>query len=645
MIKSVLIANRGEIACRIIKTAKRLGIHTVGVYSEADKNALAVKEADEAYLLGPSPASDSYLNIPKVIEIAKETQAEAIHPGYGFLSESVEFAKACQDNGILYIGPSIKALETMGSKHKAKVFARKLEIPVIPGFEGDQKRLSHEADSLGYPLMIKAALGGGGKGMRLVNSKEGFQPALGSCQREALASFGNDEVILEKVISSPRHIEVQVFGDTFGNIVHLFERDCSLQRRHQKVMEEAPSCLSSELKEKIFKAATDLARDIHYRNAGTVEFLVDQEGHFYFMEMNTRLQVEHPVTEAITGLDLVEWQFRVASKEKLPLSQEEITFSGHALELRLFSENPEDNFKPQTGPIWIKETPENVRIDTGLLPMDRVTPYYDPLLAKLIVKGKDRSETIKLAKQALESWIILGLKTNKSFLSRLLLDPIILKNKFDINTLDQYRPPLKKVPETLPLAASLIKALSHFNNRSPWEQEDKWHLEGFSPFVFEWNCEGEIKTIQLTYSPEGWLFDSHSPIEVQITDNVLYFLNHQIPFWEREDKISLVYEEENYTLTPCLSHLITSHKSHHQDHLKAPMTGKVTLILVKEGDLIKENQPLMILEAMKMEHPIVSPREGKIKCIFYRIGDIVEEGHKVIDIEEEALQDDSPKPR
>ncbi|MDZ4323045.1 MAG: biotin carboxylase N-terminal domain-containing protein, partial [Alphaproteobacteria bacterium] len=349
MIKSVLIANRGEIACRIIKTARKLDIRTVVVYSDVDAHSKAVQSADEAYHIGPAPALESYLNAPRILAVAKQTKVEAIHPGYGFLSENGDFAKACCDEGFIFIGPSPESLQDMGSKKCAKEIAKKLDIPTLP-----QSERTLEPSTLGYPLVIKAVMGGGGKGMRVVKSVASFENALQACQREAKAAFGREEVFLEKYVPDARHIEVQIFGDAHGNLVHFFERDCTLQRRHQKIVEEAPSGLPLELKDKLYKAALTLGKAIHYENAGTVEFLVDRNGNYFFMEMNPRLQVEHPVTETITGLDLVEWQFRVASKEKLPLTQEEILAKGHAIELRLYAEDPAHNFKPVTGEMWTR---------------------------------------------------------------------------------------------------------------------------------------------------------------------------------------------------------------------------------------------------------------------------------------------------
>lgn len=633
MIKSILIANRGEIACRILRTTQRLGIRSVVVYSEADTKSLAVELADEAYVLGPSPASESYLNSEAILTVAKKAKVEAIHPGYGFLSENEAFAKACLEAGFIFIGPSLDSLKRMGSKSEAKAIAQKLDIPIIPRIQGN------EVDHLGYPLMIKALMGGGGKGMRRVDSKEEFQKALEACEREALSSFGNKSVMLEKYIDAPRHIEVQLFGDTHGNLVHLFERECSLQRRHQKIIEEAPSSLSSLLKNKLYEAALKIGREIHYVNAGTIEFLVDKNNHFYFMEMNTRLQVEHPVTEAITGLDLVEWQILVASREKLPLTQDKIKQHGNAIELRLYAEDPGQDFKPVTGPVWIKDSPENVRIDTGLHLLDSITPYYDPLLAKLTVWEENRPQAIEKARAALKQWKILGLKTNVSFLKRILEDSDFLENHLDIELIDRKLDLLTTshpTPEYVYLAASLIKALGESENpHSPWNVGHKWRLQGYAPFHFQWSSGSEIQSVRLTYSPEGWIYNAQGPLQVSLEDNVLCFLNEQIPFWEMDGKLSLSYLGETYTLTPYLPFLLASHKSNRKANLTAPMTGKIALILISEGEEVKEGQSLIILEAMKMEHMISAPRKGKVKHIFYHVGDIVEEGSDLITLREE----------
>ena len=647
MIKSVLIANRGEIACRIIRTARCLGIQTVAIYSQVDAASLAVQMADKAYAIGPPAASESYLNITKIIAIAKTAKVDAIHPGYGFLAENVTFAKACREAGFIFIGPSLEALQKMGSKSEAKAIARKSGIPSIPGYEKDQNNLSEEADRIGYPLMIKAVLGGGGKGLRRVNAQAEFQDALETCQREALSFFGSADVLLEKYIPSARHIEVQIFGDTHGNIVHLFERDCSLQRHHQKVVEETPSLLSIDLKEDLCHAACKLGHFIRYEGAGTVEFLVDEEGKFYFMEMNTRLQVEHPITEVITNLDLVEWQFQVASGQKLPLFQEEIHQQGHALELRLYAEDPHCHFKPVTGRIWSYQTPENVRIDSGIHPIDTITPYYDSLLAKLIVKGENRLEALQKAHFALNTWKILGLKTNLLFLKNLLEEKSILNNHFDREYIDHHLEklaPQKDIPARLFDAASLIKVLSELkDDPSPWAERRNWRLEGYAPLSLTWVCEEIQKTVFLTYSPKGWMDESLELFEGSLSDQTLSFPDLILPYWKRGEVISLFYQGENYNFTPHSSLFIKPPLSNQASSLKAPLTGRVALILVTTDEIVSEHQPLLILEAMKMEHMIISPQKGKIKNIFYKIGDVVEEGADVIDIEQEGEDDELAK--
>lgn len=633
MIRSVLIANRGEIACRIIKTARKLNIRTVVVYSDVDAHSKAVQSADEAYPIGPSPALESYLNIPLILAVAKQAKVEAIHPGYGFLSENGDFAKACCDEGFIFIGPSPESLQDMGSKKCAKEIAKKLDIPTLPQSEG-----IIEPSTLGYPLVIKAVMGGGGKGMRVVKSASSFEKAFQACQREAKASFGSDEVFLEKYVPDARHVEVQIFGDAHENLVHLFERDCTLQRRHQKIIEEAPSGLPLELKDKLYKAALALGKAIHYENAGTVEFLVDRKGNYYFMEMNPRLQVEHPATETITGLDLVEWQFRVASKEKLPLTQGEILAKGHAIELRLYAEDPTHNFKPVTGEIWTRSLPTLGRVDTGLKEFDKVTSYYDSLLAKLIVEGASREEVLKKASRALAQWEVLGLQTNVSFLKNLLQDEQVIQNEIDVDFIDRHiamLAPIQSPPENVYVAASLIKILSkNTPQASPWEQKVHWRLEGYTPFDFEWVCSEETRKVSLTYTLKGWILNSSQVLEASLSENTLFFSDFRIPYWEKDEKISLFYEGSNYNLIPHTHEIFHGVVQRREAHLKAPLTGKVILNLVSEGDWVKEGQPLLILEAMKIEHTIIAPRDGKIKRLFYREGNIVEEGADVLDMGE-----------
>jgi len=634
MIKSVLIANRGEIACRIIRTAKKLNIRTIVIYSEADAHSLSVQMSDESYCIGPAPLDESYLNIPKIIEVAQKANVEAIHPGYGFLSESEEFSRACLDAGFIFIGPSLEALKKMGSKSEAKKIAIQSDIPVILGIEGDQNYLLQTAERIGYPLMIKAVMGGGGKGMRRVEKKEELRESLNACKREALAYFGNDSLIIEKYISKPRHIEVQIFGDTHGNLIHLFERDCSLQRRHQKVIEETPSNIPDSLKEKLFDASLKIGKAIKYVGAGTVEFLVDHAGHFYFMEMNTRLQVEHPITELRTGLDLVEWQFRIASGEELPLTQNQVNTQGHVIELRLYAEDPYHEFKPSPGPIWMKDDLPHLRLDTGLKPKDVVSPYYDPLIAKLIVKGETRSDAFEAAKSGLAKLTILGLKTNASFLRNLLSNHDIIEDNFDSGYIDHHIKSLaqsQNTPDEVFLAASLIKVLMpNQHPHSPWEDHKNWRLKGYAPISFEWASGDCFKTVSLTYSSEGWTLSDGQKIQGEIKDSTLFYFGKEIPYWDYMGKLSLFYEGETFMLD-LIAFVPKGHK-HSEDHLRAPMTGKVIVIHVKEGDTVKEGQPLLILEAMKMEHMIKAPKKGKVKHIFHRVGDVVNEGIELFDL-------------
>jgi 3-methylcrotonyl-CoA carboxylase alpha subunit len=633
MIKSVLIANRGEIACRIIKTARKLGIRTVVVYSDVDAHSKAIQSADEAYPIGSAPALESYLNAPRILAVARQAKVEAIHPGYGFLSENGDFAKACCDEGFVFVGPSPKSLQDMGSKKCAKEIAKKLDIPTLPQSEGIL-----EPSTLGYPLVIKGVMGGGGKGMRVVKSAAFFEKALEACQREAKAAFGREEVFLEKYVPDARHIEVQIFGDAHGNLVHLFERDCTLQRRHQKIFEEAPSGLPLKLKDKLYKAALTLGKAIQYENAGTIEFLVDRKGNYYFMEMNPRLQVEHPVTEIITGLDLVEWQFRIASNEKLPLTQKEILAKGHAIELRLYAENPAHNFKPVTGEIWTKSLPTLGRMDTGLKEFDKITSYYDSLLAKLIVEGDSRGEALKKADHALAQWEVLGLQTNASFLKNLLQNKQVIQNEINVEFIDHHISmiePIQNPPDNIYVAASLIKILSKNTLQiSPWEQKVHWRLEGYAPFEFEWICDEERRKVSLTYTLKGWTLNSSQPLEASLSENILFFSDLRIPYWERNEKISLFYEGINYNLISHTSETFQGVAQKKEAPLKAPLTGKVILNLVSEGEWVKAGQPLLILEAMKIEHTIVAPRDGKIRRLFYREGNIVEEGADVLDMRE-----------
>ena len=528
----------------------------------------------------------------------------------------------------------------MGSKKRAKEEARKLEIPVVPSYEGPLATIQKEADRLGFPLVIKATMGGGGKGMRVVNTLSEFQSAIDACQREAQSSFGDGDIFLEKYIPFARHIEVQIFGDQHGNVVHLFERDCSLQRRHQKIIEEAPSSLPLPLKKKLYAAALKLARSIQYENAGTVEFLVDREGNYYFMEMNPRLQVEHPVTEMITGIDLVEWQFRVASNEKLPLSQDKIVAKGHGIELRRYGEDPVRNFKSTVGKVWTRSLPKEGRMESGLKEMDTLTPYYDSLLGKLIVGAKTRPEALAKAKKSLREWEVLGVMTNASLLKNLLQDKKVIQNQIDAAFIDRHiskLAPSSPPPDEIYKAASLIQVLSpHEMKNSPWEQNLNWRLDGNFPFTFEWSWEEHKRKISLISAREGWTFDSLKPSIATLSEDILFWENLDIPYWKQGNKISLIFKGDTYNLTLCTHdpHQVISQKR--EAHLRAPLSGKVSAIFVSVGERVKEGQPLLVLEAMKMEHEITAPRHGRVKRIFYQVGSLVEEGAEVIDLKEGA---------
>jgi 3-methylcrotonyl-CoA carboxylase alpha subunit len=520
MFTKVLIANRGEIACRVVKTCRRLGIRTVAVYSEADAGARHVRLADEAVLIGPPPARESYLRIEAVLDAARETGAEAIHPGYGFLSENEDFASACASEGITFIGPPVGAIRAMGSKSAAKRLMEQAGVPLVPGYHGDNQDpdfLKAQADAIGYPVLIKASAGGGGKGMRVVERAEDFDEALASCRREAAASFGDDRVLVEKYLLRPRHIEIQVFADTHGDVVHLFERDCSVQRRHQKVLEEAPAPgLTPERRARMGAAACDAARAVGYVGAGTVEFIAAPDGAFYFMEMNTRLQVEHPVTEMITGQDLVEWQLRVAAGERLPLAQEQLTIRGHAIEGRIYAEDPAKGFLPSTGRlIHLAPPPEtlHVRVDSGVEEGDEITPYYDPMIAKLIVWDEDRERACARMLRALAGFRVVGVANNVAFLSRLVACPAFASADLDTGLIERERaflfPEQEKAPgEVFALAAlaELLSEVQHAAGESarredpytPWAKRDGWRLNATFSRSMKFRSGGQEKTVCVT---------------------------------------------------------------------------------------------------------------------------------------------------
>ncbi|MGN3975285.1 acetyl/propionyl/methylcrotonyl-CoA carboxylase subunit alpha [Tsuneonella sp. SYSU-LHT278] len=605
MISKLLIANRGEIACRIMRTASAMGIATVAVYSDADARALHVREADEAVHIGPSPATESYLVGEKIIAAAKETGAEAIHPGYGFLSENADFARAVIDAGLIWVGPKPDSIEAMGLKDAAKKLMRAAGVPVTPGYEGEDQsvgRLGKEADAIGYPVLIKAVAGGGGKGMRKVDAPEDFEAALQSCRREAAASFGNDEVLLEKWITSPRHIEVQVFGDSHGNVVHLFERDCSLQRRHQKVIEEAPAPgMDEETREAICAAAVRAARAVDYEGAGTIEFIADaSEGlradRIFFMEMNTRLQVEHPVTEEITGVDLVEWQLRVASGEPLPLKQEDLAIDGWAMEARLYAEDPTSGFLPSTGPLDLLDLPDHVlRVETGVEQGDAVSPFYDPMIAKLVSRGDTRDEAMLTLATGLYGLRVWPVKTNAAFLLACLDDPAFRGGTMTTGLIAERGDGLIAVGEAgetewkIGAMALFSPCFAEAERRGagPWSAAAGFRLNAAGDPHITIQHRGEVRRINLEECTDVTGFSAG------VADGALaYRKGHPFLF--------------------TLPRFDGGHASAHDGDILAPMPGKVIAVDVAEGDTVSAGQRLMVLEAMKMEHALTAPFAGTV---------------------------------
>ncbi|QDM40533.1 acetyl/propionyl/methylcrotonyl-CoA carboxylase subunit alpha [Altererythrobacter sp. TH136] len=604
MITKLLIANRGEIACRVIRTARAMGIATVAVYSDADAKALHVRQADEAVHIGPSPAAESYLVGERIIDAAKSTGADAIHPGYGFLSENADFARAVIAAGLIWVGPKPDSIEAMGLKDAAKERMIAAGVPVTPGYLGDDQsieRLKAEADAIGYPVLIKAVAGGGGKGMRKVDDAAQFEEMLQSCRREASASFGNDQVLLEKWITSPRHIEVQVFGDSHGNVVHLFERDCSLQRRHQKVIEEAPAPgMDEATREEICAAAVRAAKAVDYEGAGTIEFIADaSEGlradRIFFMEMNTRLQVEHPVTEEITGVDLVEWQLRVASGEPLPLTQGELSINGWAMEARLYAENPAKGFLPSIGPLDHFHL-SGGRIDTGVEERDHISPFYDPMIAKLIAWGEDRDEAIDTLTAACRSVEIEPVRTNAWFLARLLAEPAFRRGDLSTGFIGDNQDRLIDPPQP---TGNLLQAAADDLVSGSQAATDHFMLQTLRGFRLNRDAEhsvrlqvdGAVRTVELD-DAEVW----HRYARTIVGDGDLR------TFFE---------DGAAFQFSPDRANPAGSHSAHDGD-IVAPMPGKVIAVDVTEGQMVTAGQRLMVLEAMKMEHALTAPFAGTV---------------------------------
>jgi len=661
----ILIANRGEIACRVIKTARRMGIRGVAVYSEADAGARHVRLADEAVCIGPAAARESYLVADRIVEAARATGAQAIHPGYGFLAENEAFAQACAASGIAFIGPPVAAIRAMGSKSEAKKLMAAAGVPLTPGYHGDNQDadfLRVEADRIGYPVLIKASAGGGGKGMRAVWKGEEFADALASCKREAASSFGDDRVLIEKYLQRPRHIEIQVFGDTHGNVVHLFERDCSVQRRHQKVLEEAPAPgMTAERRAAMGRAAAEAAKAVGYVGAGTVEFIVDRDGTFYFMEMNTRLQVEHPVTEMITGLDLVEWQLKVSAGGTLPLTQEQLAIRGHALEARIYAEDPDKGFLPSTGRLVHLAPPEeslHVRVDTGVEQGDEITPHYDPMIAKLIVWDEDRPRALARMLGALARYRVAGVANNVDFLSRLVACPAFAQADLDTGLIEREHDFLfagagtASVPREAWLAAALAELLREqaaadaaarlgSDPRSPWHRRDGWRLNLGVSRRLTFRCGDEVRELKVGYADAGYriTLDGQTTAvggQLQAGDQLRADLGGM-----RMAATVVVAGEKRHVFLHGRCHLMVAvdplfHAGEGggaEGGLTAPMPGKVIALLVEPGVKVSKGVPLIVLEAMKMEHTLVAPSAGTVTAFHYAVGEPVADGAELLEFD------------
>ncbi|HNI62428.1 MAG TPA: acetyl/propionyl/methylcrotonyl-CoA carboxylase subunit alpha [Agitococcus sp.] len=648
----VLIANRGEIACRVIRTAKQLGYHTVAVYSDADCNAPHTQLADEAIHIGESNVSASYLSIDKIIAAAKTTGADAIHPGYGFLSENEDFATACANNQITFIGPPANAIYAMGSKRQAKIMMLKAGVPCVPGYEGDnqdEQFLAAQAEKIGLPVMIKASAGGGGRGMRCVTQASELLASIRTARSEAQNAFGSGELILEKAVINPRHVEIQVFADQHGNCVYLGERDCSIQRRHQKVVEEAPCpVMTPELRQAMGEAAVAAAKAVNYVGAGTVEFLLDNQGEFYFLEMNTRLQVEHPVTELITGQDLVAWQLRVAAGEPLPLRQEQIQLNGHAIEVRLYAEDPQFNYLPQTGKIlrWQAATGAQVRIDDGVQTGGEVSPFYDPMIAKVIAWGATRQEAARVLAKAVEDSVLLGLNNNKAYLAQLLRHPAFIAGDTHTGFLTQHEADLTTLrpyqPQALDFAlAGLVLAL----NSTPNQRLQTATL----PAKFLLLTIGEQKQhVQVTaplHSQQPWLLQvNEQTFAIDIYQNNNGLLRYAINGHRRQLNYALA--NNSVYLDAGQGQLVARDDTHSppqtadaasQNKILAPMDGLLVNILAKVGDTVSAGQTLLLLEAMKIEHPLKAPCAGVVKEILVHEKQQVKKRQLLLVIEPNAV--------
>ncbi|MFT4994440.1 MAG: 3-methylcrotonyl-CoA carboxylase alpha subunit [Paraglaciecola sp.] len=660
MFQKLLIANRGEISCRIIKTARRMGVATVALYSDADAKALHVQLADEALHIGPAPSKQSYLQGEKIIRLAKQVGADAIHPGYGFLSENAEFARLCEQNNIVFVGPPVAAIEAMGSKSAAKQIMEKANVPLVPGYHGEEQSadvIKGHADAMGYPVLLKAAAGGGGKGMRQVWKAEEFEEAFAAAKRESMSSFNDDIMLVEKYLTQPRHVEFQVFCDNHGNGVYLFERDCSVQRRHQKVIEEAPAFgMSETLRSEMGEAALKAAKAINYSGAGTVEFLLDVDGQFYFMEMNTRLQVEHPVTEMITGQDLVEWQLRVACGETLPLSQDQLRVNGHAFEARIYAEDPNNDFLPATGRLNLLQPPiesEFVRVDTGVVQGDEVSVYYDPMIAKLIVWDENRDKALARLSKALSEYHVDGVTTNIDFLYNLAncqafkamdIDTgFIEKNHSEIFLEDKraLEPLLPMAALYLMLAQTPLGSKNDGDRHSPWAANNNWRANEVHSQNLLLLVQGQPHPVQIqqrtlagersftihigdqSYHCSGELKDDHLLANINGHRSRASIVAHDAGYSLFTQGKALKFSQE-------LPDMGISDSAEQGSGFIAPMNGTVVTLLVEAGQLVEKGQALMIMEAMKMEHALKAPAAGKVEEFYFQAGELVAGGTELL---------------
>ena len=672
MFNKILIANRGEIACRVAATARRLGIRTVAVYSEADADARHVLACDEAVPIGGPAPRDSYLRADRILEVALATGAQAVHPGYGFLSENAAFAQACADAGIAFIGPPPSAIAAMGSKSAAKTLMAKAGVPLVPGYHGDDNDpalLAREAARIGYPVLIKASAGGGGKGMRRVDCAEDFAAALASCQREAQSSFGDAHVLVERYVTRPRHIEIQVFGDSLGGCIHLFERDCSVQRRHQKVLEEAPAPgISPARRAEMGAAAVAAARAVGYVGAGTVEFIAEEvddgDLRFYFMEMNTRLQVEHPVTEAITGLDLVEWQLRVAAGQPLPLRQDQLTIAGHAIEARICAENPDGGFLPATGSLDVLRWPAHVqfqrgtaacqvRVDAGVGEGDAISPHYDSMIAKLIVWGDDRAQALARLDAALAETHIVGLHTNVAFLRRVVACPSFATADLDTSLIERERallldqPPLALEIAAAGVVAHTLAKEAALEDADPWSRRDGWRLAGGARRHFDLAHAGVMQAVALV-RPHSTATDARWRLQTACGEWPLTARRHaadsfdinlagrRLRLWVyvHGERVAVFAPEGSAVLRQIDAIAQAGEGAAEAGRLTAPMPGKVIAFLAAAGDVVTQGQALAVMEAMKMEHTLHAPRDGVVAELLYAVGDQVAEGGELLRLAE-----------